>query len=473
MHFKHIFSREIYETLCDRIDRQNSLLLTLTEQTLRREETKSKKLRISRASLTTYRAVRRHASSLYNTLIRGKYWKCQSGRHKHRVNLRLELRFTESGYAKHLAQKKHKFTIDLLSQMHEQDPGEPTTHLAWHGKVLEAEAIEIRDEHGESQAQLQSDGSTAAPDGRKAVSAPPESSHNEQGKTVSFATPAPDAPLAPSPTSQRHSQRILDLCSAITTSTGTEEEREYIGFLVDELSKAQHYDLYVVKMPDREMRTRSLQEVLTIAWSQRMASQLPVVTRRDCLLIAATLASSVLQLHGNWLRAEWTMQDIVFSETAHDDDSKAGQVDCLKFAVEKPYLSWSVTSSEPGNLQLASLRVSPASPMIKCPTLLPLGLALVELALCKPLSAIPQQPTDNDPDPAVASLKKATRLLPSVLGENGGRYRDVVEECLSWPSSRPQDSGLENEEFQKSMFNYVVLPLLKDLEDFDGKSRIW
>jgi hypothetical protein len=110
--------------------------------------------------------------------------------------------------------------------------------------------------------------------------------------------------------------------------------------------------------------------------------------------------------------------------------------------------------------------------MIKCPTLFPLGLALVELALCKPLSAIPQQPTDNDPDPAVASLKKATRLLPNVLGENGYRYRDVVEECLSWPFSRPQDSGLENEEFQESVFQHVVLPLLKDLEDFDGKSRI-
>lgn len=72
-------------------------------------------------------------------------------------------------------------------------------------------------------------------------------------------------------------------------------------------------------MPDKEMRTCSLQEVLIIAWSQRLASQLPVVTR-GCLLIVATLASSVLQLH----RISFVLSGQCKTLCLHDDDSEVG-----------------------------------------------------------------------------------------------------------------------------------------------------
>ena len=207
------------------------------------------------------------------------------------------------------------------------------------------------------------------------------------------------------------------------------------------------------------------------AKAQKMVFEVPLITKSNCLLIAVILASNIVLLKGNWLRPEWTLEDIVFSNVADDARNQSKQNAQEKYMVEAPYLSCQIPNDELDSLESSSARSSRISPMIKCPTLFSLGLALIELALWKLLSRIPSQAEDSDLNPAVASLKKATRLLPIVSEELGPRYRDVVEKCIWWPSSRAQDTDLEDEDFQRAVYENIVLPLTKELDAFDGKQK--
>lgn len=102
-----------------------------------------------------------------------------------------------------------------------------------------------------------------------------------------------------------------------------------------------------------------------------------------------------------------------------------------KYVIETPYLSSSLVQDDSAAMsQISSLNVSRPSTVTKCTTSFPLGLALVELALWKPISEIASQDDETDPYPALANLKKATRLLPVISEELGPWYKDVVEECL-------------------------------------------
>jgi hypothetical protein len=167
-----------------------------------------------------------------------------------------------------------------------------------------------------------------------------------------------------------------------------------------------------------------------------------------------TLACSVLQLHGSWLKPEWRSRDIVFTEDINSN----------KAVFEQPYISWHISDAE-GRPRLKRT----LSALIRSEILFPLGLSLVELSLGQTLAEM-REPEDNDADEAIADLKTASRLIKDVCYESGGRYGDVVKKCLFWHGS--EDADLDNEVLQQAVFEFIVSPLIEDFKDFEGKSHI-
>ena len=80
-------------------------------------------------------------------------------------------------------------------------------------------------------------------------------------------------------------------------------------------------------------------------------------------------------------------------------------------------------------------------------------------------------PEDDNPVEAITSFNTASRLLDNVYNESGSRYGDAVRRCLLCPFDL-RDASLDNEEFQQAVFTSIVTPLMQDLGDFDGSSRI-
>ncbi|KIW90526.1 uncharacterized protein Z519_09173 [Cladophialophora bantiana CBS 173.52] len=111
--------------------------------------------------------------------------------------------------------------------------------------------------------------------------------------------------------------------------------------------------------------------------------------------------------------------------------------------------------------------ISPA--MIRSNVLFPLGLALVELSLGQPLEVL-YEPQDHGAIEAVANLKTALRVLDFVHDRSGSRYCDVVKMCLLWTG--PDGDQLDDKSLQNAVFEKVVMPLLDDLDDFEGSSFI-
>ena len=59
------------------------------------------------------------------------------------------------------------------------------------------------------------------------------------------------------------------------------------------------------------------------------------------------------------------------------------------------------------------------------------------------------------------SLGTTHRYIGFIHGESGRRYADVVEKCLFWTDTA--DTELDDENFQKTMFVSIIMPLLDDL----------
>ena len=238
--------------------------------------------------------------------------------------------------------------------------------------------------------------------------------------------------------------------------------QEFIGFLLDQFDKQRQHRIYLIRTQVRELQTKSLEDILT----SRTAVTTPrpgvniMLSPRKRLYIAAILASSVLQLHGNWLKAQWRTRDILFPEDVED----------LKLLLDYPYVSWSVPGK---NKRLENTSVSSHTdhPLIKGKIMLPLGLALVEISLGRRLADL-RMPIDYHPDEAVANLTTATRVLNAgeVNDWCGTRYHEVVKTCLSWASV--EEGGLDDERAQRDVFESIVSPLLENLKDSEGRGLL-
>ncbi|KAL8830378.1 MAG: hypothetical protein Q9170_005759 [Blastenia crenularia] len=232
---------------------------------------------------------------------------------------------------------------------------------------------------------------------------------------------------------------IADLCSAIQPRGPAAAVR----VLEDEDLNCRH-DINVLGPVTCPIE--SLDGLLCLSGSHLSALYLSRLSR---LRVAVTLASSVIQLdQTSWLRSQWNSADILFMS----QDAELGQ----------PFLSSTPTSPVEAAEEFAHL--------IHNDTLFALGVTLIELAFGKPLADM-RRPQDDQSDRTLTTIKTTHRLLDSVYKEIGGRYSDVVRRCIHG-SFDVRDKTMENEEFQEVVYDMVLIPLMQDLQAFDGSVAV-
>ena len=223
-----------------------------------------------------------------------------------------------------------------------------------------------------------------------------------------------------------------------------EGQRFKLGYLPE---KTYRHNIYLIEKAVGTLTSQSLEEIIMSSSGyprNNHTIERPFV-RKDRLHLAVTLALSVLYFHGSWLRARWRTCDIRFPEGL--------------LGLQQPFLTWGISGRDekPTCQSLSSV--------VRSETLFPLGIALVELSLCRSISAL-RNPEDENPDEEVTMLKTAHRCLDHVYLENGTRYGDVVQRCLFWSHTR--DADLDNDESLAAVYEYVVAPLIDDMRDFCG-----
>jgi hypothetical protein len=245
---------------------------------------------------------------------------------------------------------------------------------------------------------------------------------------------------------------IGDLCSTLGSAKAMSPPapQDNLGYILNESSTAR-YNMRLLRCIEQDIDLYSLQDILSGSNGVQTSAEL---SRRDRLYLAAVLACGVLQLHGSWLKQQWGTRDVLF----------AGATPHGSVAFEHPYLVWPVSSS----CTYESVD-APTSNRIQNEILLPLAIALIELSLGRTMSAL-RRMEDHDPIEAQMHFNTATRVLRNVYCESGSNYGDVVKECLYW--SRNKGERFEDPQFDESVFDTVVSPLLKDFDYFEGVTHM-
>ena len=305
--------------------------------------------------------IRKHATSLYNVLVIGKTWSCSCWP-QHTASLRLEPRPGRSQAPQGKNPQRISFRI-LLSMVCSQPGGQglEADPASWHSREVDVKPFEIS-----------TDG------GKVAEECPREPMNMSQGppkKRIRFAhvngsvacqPPPPPKPSLPSP------KAIANICATLRkvglpgTSLGQLCE--------DSPSKHQHHLYHADSFFHRtsNFRQHSLDKLLGDVAHQPQPQTL-VLSRRERLDIALTLASSVLQLDSTrWLDEDWRSRDIVVYYDAITGDERP---------TPHLYLCWNLFPRGRQNSEINHVGAQGQSTK----TLLALGLTLIELSLGKTL----------------------------------------------------------------------------------------
>lgn len=241
---------------------------------------------------------------------------------------------------------------------------------------------------------------------------------------------------------------IADICFALSSISNPEKRAVLLGYLPDE---SHRHDLYHVRSIAQNLNSQSLEDVILSSFgatSLRSTDHF-LFSQRHRLRLAASLACSVLEVHGSWLRNQWRARDIKFCTEPSND------LDC-------PFILWDM-KNEAGIANIC--RDKNHNALIRSEILFPLGLVLVELSLCRTIKSL-QIPEDNDAIKSYADLKTAARVLTKVELQSGLDYATVVDRCLFWPGTK--SSTLDDEKMQSEMYEEIVVPLIENLRRFEG-----
>ena len=233
--------------------------------------------------------------------------------------------------------------------------------------------------------------------------------------------------------------------------------------LPDDTQQTLRHQLFLLNKPPKITETCTLESLLQFSQPIRL-------TRGDRLRIACRLASSVMQFEGSWLKETWRSHDIFFMK----DDLELHNP--ISEETPHPYLSWSISKDELSSLPnlVSALNIDNTQHLIRSKPLFYLGLALIELSFGKTLEELRPLSTSNattTSNSALEAFQLAVPLINSVYAESGTRYGDVVRRCIHC-SYDVRDASLDNDEFQQQVLETVLMPLMEDLKDFEGASRI-
>ena len=473
-----MLSRTLYDEHVENIRNANRELRDIVHQSLKLEDTR-KRRRLPRAVSAHYAGARKHARSLHKVLLGKNCWKCGSSC-RHVANIRLECRESqqnsnpksfEAGGSDTL-----RFNILLALSKSQAPPG--LSSDSWHWKELSIEPVPSVDPSQALQINalipsLPTKVSDATQRDRLQLLGQPS---KEKGKkAASFALPTEGMSTTISATLgsfQAGPQQvsvpplaISDLCSALRDNVQTicPPAHHCIGMILDDTQQTLRHQLFLLNKPPKVTETCTLKSLLQFSQPIRL-------TRGDRLRIACRLASSVMQFEGSWLKETWRSQDIFFMKDDLELHNPLGR------ETPHPYLSWSISKDNLSNLPnlISTLAIDNTQHLIRSKPLFYLGLALIELSFGKtleelrPLSPFNPLTTTNS---SLEAFQTAVSLINSVYAESGIRYGDVVRRCIQCPYD-VRDASLDNDEFQQAVLETVVMPLMEDLKDFEGASRI-
>lgn len=423
----------MYESLLAKVESTNKALRTLLGDAIQRQRRRHKH-RTSTKPLARQRTFRRYAKSLRAAFLDQRHWNCTAG-HSHKVDF--------------------FFNDKFVSTDEDQPDGRGITFrvavLEDNGKGHELEIIPV------PHTQVRETSGSVSKHVEKTKALP----GSGKGKKVQFAVASATLSSLPWPCLPYDvNQQMLDnICKGLSITLAQGENRRSLGCIHEKTSDDRH-SLYVVKSISSLRRIATLHEALALAASQTalwMVEADSLGLWRNRLRIATLLAANVIGLHGNWLLPSWKSKDLLLAEDGEPAGKGAAKQLCLTFAVP----TW---------FSLANMQsVLPSSPLIQNKILFPLGLALVELALCQSLTVM-RMPHEIGPDEDVTNLTTASRLLDGVAGHCGERYCSVARKCLFWNGPRAED--LDDEDFQNAVYDEVVSPLIEDLRTAQGASKL-
>ncbi|KAL9607785.1 MAG: hypothetical protein Q9167_007330 [Letrouitia subvulpina] len=449
--------RKNYKEQLAEIDKANKDLRECTQQSRRLEPGRRKRQSYRKA--VDFKSIRRHAGSLYSIFIQSSFWNCRC-RNQHTVNLRLEPRpWHENAGALNTENVNTKGVLPirfqiLLSRGREKEDQEETS--VWHKVDIEPiEILGLPVEEVKYQASPLHNLERLTP-----IST--NNSHVSK-KTVTFS--ADDATLISQATqltlenaSGASSPKLItDICSTISYSTTIAQN---IGFLVDEKLPSHQYSVRCIDQFGAIARSESLESILCISQGGVPGQ---ILSWRDRLTIAVTLASSVLQLDGTpWLSTYWRSADIFFLPT------KKSSSMTLPIDITHPYLSQTIPSEEP-SIKKNREENKTLARYIRNDILFALSVTLVELCFGQAISVL-RTTEDIDLTEVATNFNTVSRLMYCIYLERGDRYGDVVRRCLECPFDTRQKT-FDNEQFQNAVFDSIVIPLQQQLEDFGGSVR--
>ena len=258
-------------------------------------------------------------------------------------------------------------------------------------------------------------------------------SGNSSLRTSSATITLTQAPIMPT---QVH---LYDLCEAL--GKGRPGVEECYGYITDPTSISQHkFAVYPLDSCDDcdGWSTVSLHELLqTGVFKDRRDG--PQLSQQ--LDLAATIASSMLQLHGTpWIPSALTSKNLYFIR-------RNGVL-----SYDRVYVSTNLSSH--GDL-ISHDQQEFQSRAIKNPTVFAIGVLLIELILCECLEDI--CPPDPSGPHRLLSLSNREKILSWVECAGTELYRNAVKNCLqcnfaAYPS-------LDDEKFREEVYIHAVAPL--------------
>lgn len=463
----------------NKIERYNSTLIHLTDQNKELAPGRKRRCR----AVQQFKVVQAHAENLYHSIKGG--WNCNCAA-PHDANLRLATRLSDENTPRpHLqdVSSQNGVLFNVLFPV-KKSSNSSAAQWSWQETKIglldqQSDSLYKSKESGARQSSSYSSQISSKPTGLCAgsSSSTPVSAQNKRGspsstetkfsksskKRVKFANDEAALELDEicALTSKQEISdlvQIKNICITLQQCIGNMlHSQNCLGYLLDHGQKP--LGVYLSQPSQAacdEFKVTSLAEILSKAHStpgQNLMGSGKILYRGDRLIIALTIASSVLQLYKTpWLRENWNKNDIKISESAKDAYH------------EQTYIS----GSFPGTVCQTFTQENSLAHLARNESLFALGILLIELCFGRPLETMRD---DRDPLGAnsvpdiMTDWSTAKRMMEAVDNEAGMRYGDVVRRCIYCEFDK-RSTTLEDDGFRQAVYDGVVAPLEDDIRFF-------
>ena len=399
--------------------------------------------------------IREQASALYNVLERAWKCPCTGTTPPHEANLLLENRNGTGGKKRGFQlEDSSEVRLDMLLLLKPETNRFPSS---WR----ETEVVLLETEDDCSNPSFMSRSKLLSSDPRDSrMNIQLDSSLTPRSKKVRF----PDVVVQPPAEAECRDSAALaqipDLCSAIThghRNEGTVEEP--LGYLLNDRNR-RHAFYPSTRPPVFSQRTETVTLGSLISQSRRPRQpgvESARVSRLERYSIAATLASSLLQLYNSpWVGESWSKNDIYFVKAAEGSP-----------IYDRPYITRRFKSSLGGDSIASGNKASSRDNSVK--SIEALGIMLLELCFGETIEDQPFRKkylgADGQPNDMTDFCTAKQWWQDHALGEGGPEFHTAIRRCL-FCAFAPKSTSLEDDELCAALYSEVVEPLETTLRQF-------